>query len=46
MYENTGKFVNGIAPVKLNSKWTYIDKNNKQIIEQNYDRVEDFELVN
>lgn len=40
-YQQTRPFSDGLAAVKLNGKWGFIDKNNKFVIEPQYDNVDD-----
>ena len=41
-YDDAGKFSDVLAPVKLNGKWGYIDKNMKVVIPFNYDWAGEF----
>jgi hypothetical protein len=41
-YESTGDFSEGLARVKLNGKWGYIDKTGKEVIPLKYDHAGNF----
>lgn len=41
-YDDVGSFSNGLAEVKLNNKWGYVDKTGKEITPLKYDGVERF----
>jgi serine/threonine protein kinase len=41
-YDDAGSFSEGLAPVKLNGKWGYIDKQDRQVISLKYDLADSF----
>lgn len=42
LYDYIGDFSEGLAAVKMNGKWSFIDKNGREVIPPKYDWVEDF----
>ncbi|WGU70951.1 WG repeat-containing protein [Capnocytophaga canimorsus] len=40
LYESAGKFKEGLAAVKLNGKWGFIDKTGKEVIPFIYTKVD------
>jgi hypothetical protein len=41
-YDNVMNFDEGLAAVKLNSKWGFIDKTGREVIPRKYDEAHDF----
>jgi hypothetical protein len=41
-YDYVGNFSESLAPVKLNDKWGFIDKNGNEVIKIKYDLVLEF----
>ena len=42
-YEIQGPYCNGLARVRMNKKWGYIDKDGKEVVKPKYKQVENFD---